>query len=583
MIEVNSFAELRTTKPPKAGEIAMLRRYYGNDNNFNGGGEFAGFISTTPPKDDSGTIAVGNGFYWKRVINNPEELNVLHFGARGDGWSNDTAAFKSMMEWTQSYHKSIKSLPVRFPSGRFLIDPLDYSATEMPIFYIYGDDNPHGALPRTTIISNQSSNPVFKVKARRTAIKGIAWDGRASADIKTITGPVQPSQCTNQQPFFENTIVAGQSVVISRFRAQNNGGTVIKLQDTLDSKFDQIYTITTFGRIFEVGWSGTATGVWDHATAIELTNANFQTGYGDGTLMMPRVTQGVINNVWIEHTRNPGDLSEGQWLIDALSIETCAQPLKLRNSRVQFRQLNLQSGSKVDLERDMANRWLSEYEYGWRRDENYGTEFTGSMKAGWYSGYRVSNTSSTDKWFKLGRVHTPIDNQQWVFEIVSKATNDVPGSVSGNPVTTVASAVTWLNVSRCAPAIYADMQHKGGSAVLEARIGRLGIQNAEVWVKLKARCGDVVFNVTTTGPTRFEKGITALFTPDLSEVTDLNTLGDITANARMSLHNGLAGIGANEKGVLTVATPFAPAPKATQPKGYILVNLNGTDRVIPYY
>lgn len=584
MIEVNSFAELRTTKPPKSGEIAMLRRYYDKDASFKGGGDFVGFVqSTSLPKDDGGTFAVGNGFFWKRIINNPEEVNILHFGAKGDGVTDDTEPFKAMMVWAQSFNNSAKSLGVRFPVGKFLIKPIDYSATEMPVFYLYGDDNPHGAMPRTTIVSDKSNLPVFKVKARRTAIKGIAWNGQATADIKTLTGPVQPSQCTNQQPFFENTIVAGQSVVISRFRAQNNGGTVIKLQDTLDTKFDQIYTVTTYGRIFEVGWSGTATGVWDHATAIELTNANFQTGYGDGTLVMPRVTQGVLNNVWIEHTRNPGDLSEGQWLIDALSLENCEQPLDLSNGRVQLRQLNLQGGSKVKLESNLENRWLSNYEYGWRRDENYGTEFTGSMRAGWYSGYKVSNTSSTDKWFKLGKVHMPKDNQQWVFEMVSKATNDVPGALSGNPVTTIASCITWLNVARCATAVYADIQHKGAPAVVDVKLNRIGLSYAEVWVKLKARCGDMVFNLTTTGPTRFETGVTSLFMPDLSEVTDLSTIGTTSPNARMSFHNGLAGIGANEKGILTLATATAVAPTATKATGYITVNINGTDRKVPYY
>lgn len=48
MIEVNSFAELRTTKPSKAGEMAMLRRYYDKDSTFRGGGEFVGFPA--PPR-----------------------------------------------------------------------------------------------------------------------------------------------------------------------------------------------------------------------------------------------------------------------------------------------------------------------------------------------------------------------------------------------------------------------------------------------------------------------------------------------------------------------------------------------------
>lgn len=109
--------------------------------------------------------------------------------------------------------------------------------------------------------------------------------------------------CSNQQPFFENTIVAGEDVQVTCFRVQNNGGTVFKLLDTFDTRLDQIYTNNTYGRVIEVGWSNSANGEWDHSTAIELSNANFQYGYGDATLMMPRVTQGILRNVWIKHTR----------------------------------------------------------------------------------------------------------------------------------------------------------------------------------------------------------------------------------------------------------------------------------------
>lgn len=89
MIEVNSYAELRTTVPSKNGDLAFLRRYNA-DSTFHGGGDFTGFIGTTTATDDGGTLAVGNGFYWKRVINDPSDINVYHFGAKGDGYANDT-------------------------------------------------------------------------------------------------------------------------------------------------------------------------------------------------------------------------------------------------------------------------------------------------------------------------------------------------------------------------------------------------------------------------------------------------------------------------------------------------------------
>ncbi|MGB9098119.1 amylovoran biosynthesis protein AmsF, partial [Erwinia sp.] len=559
MIEVNSFAELRTTAPTKSGDVASLKRYYDKDATFHGGGDFVGFVSSTPLKDDSGTIASSDKFYWKRTINEPAEINIYHFGAKGDGVTDDSGAFKLMMAWAQTYSSAVSDLGVRFPAGKFLINPIDYSATPMAHFYLHGDENPHGALPRTTIISDKSASPVFKVNARRVAIKGIAWNGQANADIVTNTAAITASMCTNQQPFFENTMVAGQSVVINRFRAQNNGGTVIKLLDTLDSKFDQIYTLNTFGRVFDIGWSGTAAGVWDHSTAIELTNANFQTGYGDSTLYMPRVTQGIIRNVWIEHTRFPGDLSDGGWTIETLNLEACDNPLNLDDCRVQIRQLGLQSGAAIS-QNPLTNRWLSMYEYGWRREEHHGSLMTGSMRAGWYTGYRVSNPTAGDKWFRLGRINMPKENQQWMIEMISKSTKDNVSGTAGNPVSMMASCLTWLNLSKCASGIYGDIQHKGSPAVLDVKLSRVGASYADIFILVKGLSGDVMFNMTSNGPSRFDTGVCSLFVADLSEVTDLSTLGTISPSARMSLHNGLAGIGANEKGVLTLATVAATAP-----------------------
>lgn len=148
MIEVNSFAELRTTAPAKAGDLAILRRYYDKDSTFRGGGDFVGFLSATPPADDSGTLAAGSTFYWKRVIHDPDELNIYHFGGKGDGVTDDSGAFKLMMSWAQTFNTNAKDLGVRFPAGKFLINPIDYTGTDAAFFYIYGDDNPHGAMPQ---------------------------------------------------------------------------------------------------------------------------------------------------------------------------------------------------------------------------------------------------------------------------------------------------------------------------------------------------------------------------------------------------------------------------------------------------
>lgn len=580
MIEVNSFAELRTTPPSKSGEVAILKRYYDKDSSFRGGADFVGFLSTTPLKDDGGTVAIGNGFYWKRTINDPTEVNILHFGAKGDGVTDDTDAFKRMLAWTQTYNTYVKALPVRFPGGRFLISPIDLSDTEIPFFGLLGDDLELGSLPRTTIISNKSANTVFKVKARRTAIKGIVWNGQASADTSAKV-TILPEQCSNNQPFFENTCIEGQTVNISCFRAQSTGGTVFKLQDTLDSKFDQIYTTSTFSRVFDVGWSNSPNGVWDHSTAIELSNANFQSGYGDATLYMPRMTQGILRNVWIEHTRNPGDLSDGGWTIDTLNIEDCGTPLNLNNARVIMRQINLQAGAKItnDL---AAGKWLSTFEYGYRRDENHGSYSTGSMRVGYFSGYKVVNNTDTDNWYRLGQLYFPAPNQAWVMELIGKADATTPSGTAGSPVNLPGTGRTLINLQRL-ETVWADAHHMGQSSVLDIRYNRVGTTYAVVWVKLRANSGETMFNLKTTGPTRFDTGSCSLFQSDMSVVTDITKVGTLKPAARFGMHNGLAGIGANEKGVVTLATAAGTPANKTAPTGFVLININGVDRKVPYY
>ncbi|NYS30148.1 glycosyl hydrolase family 28-related protein [Pantoea sp. WMus005] len=580
MIEVNSFAELRTTAPSKSGDIAILKRYYDKDSSFRGGADFVGFLSTTTPQDDGGTVAVGNGFYWKRTINDPTEVNILHFGAKGDGVTDDTDAFKRMLAWTQTYNTFVKSLPVRFPGGRFLISPIDISDTELSFFGLSGDDMEQGSSPRTTIVSDKSDKPVFKVMARRIALQGIAWHGQASANIAAKT-TVSPEQCSNKQPFFENTITGGQVVSLYCVKAQSTGGTVFKLQDTLDSKFDQIYTSSTFSRVFDIGWSGAAKGSWDHSTAIELCNANFQSGYGDATLYMPRVTQGILRNVWIEHSANPGDLSDGGWTIDTLNIEDCATPLNLNNARVMMRQINLQSGSKITND-IVGDKWLSTFEYGYRRDENFGTFMSGSLRAGYFSGYKVVNNTDTDNWYRLGQLFFPAPNQAWVMELIGKADATTPSGTAGSPVNVPGTGKALINLQRL-ETVWADAYFMGQPSVLDIRYGRVGTTYAVVWVKLRANSGETMFNLKNTGPTRFDTGGCSLFQADMSVVTDITKIGNLKPAARFGMHNGLAGIGANEKGVVTLATAAGTPANKTAPTGFVLININGVDRKVPYY
>lgn len=610
MIEVTSFAELRNKKPAATGEIAFLKSYYNSDKVFQGGGNFAGFLDTdkikyTASSDDGGTIAVptNGGYCWKRIIDNVEDINIYHFGGKrlvGDASADadngviNRKACLSMNKWARGFaspvedvsKSPIRDIGIRFPAGKFTINPVDLTGEgELPFFNMYGDDCEYGVAPRTIITSDKSSNVVFKVKARRMAIRGIFWDGQATADTTANTGAITAAMVSNQQSFFQNLTIEGQYINVTCFRAENTGNSVFKFVDTLDTRLDQIYSKNTYSRVFDITWSDSPQGNWDHSTAVELTNSNFQYGYGDATLFMPRVGQGLIRNVWIEHTRFPGDLSNGQWIMDALSIESSVNPLKLNYARVLMRQLSLQSGGSIDTERT-GTALLSSYEHGWRRDENYGTEMTGSMKAGWYSGHRVTNNSDTDKWFRVGSFNFRNANQHWHLEFNGKTLRDTTTSPTDNPLLSNVCGKTLINFYRGPSSVGGNMHFEGDSGVSDCYLLSTNSgATCEAWVKLKAKSGDVVVNLTTTGPTHFDAGQSSLFYPDFTEdaTLDLSSKSRVALSTVMNYHNGSAGYGF-DGGIITLASEAAVAPAASAtPAGYITVKINGVNRKLAYF
>lgn len=605
MIEVNSFAELRTTVPAKAGDIAFLKRYWDKDSSFRGGGWFVGFPQTTSlPTDDSGTIAVdaNKKFFWRRTINDPDLITIFDFGGKCDGKTDDKNAFYQNLLWAKGYDTNSDTLGVKIPTGKSFISPLDLTSLgELPVFAIYGDSRAKGGWrPRVRIISDKSVNTVFKVNARRTILEGFVWDGQATADTTKNTGAITPDMCSNIQPFFENICQTGEYANIFGCRVEKNGGTAYRFIDTLDTKIDQFYSGPSYGAVFDIGWSNNPKGKWDHSTAISLQNANFQNGFGAATLKMPRVTQGLMRNVWIEHTRFPGNLNDGQWVMEAVSIEDSPNPINFNNSRLVIDGIYFQSGSSMDLTRKASpDNWLSGYERGVIRRETYGVQMTdASFRAGHYTGYKISNNTDQDKWFYIGSFSFPKMNQIWEIELLGKAGGVVPNAKLEQPTAMNGMGRRVITMQRCNTPnkkVYADMQQEGVDAIADVVYQRLWEDFGKVFVKLRANSGDTIFNLTTTGPTRFEAGVCTMFSEGPCECVDA-LLTEMTTSVeknqkdyarpqnRFSLHNGLAGIGANEQGLLTMQTAEGKAPKdLTKPTGFVTININGVDRTIPYF
>lgn len=604
MIEVNSFAELRTTAPAKAGDLAILKRYYDKDSKFRGGGWFIGFPQTSSiPADDGGTIAVDQNkkFFWQRVVNDPDLITIFDFGGKCDGKTDDSDAFRRNFMWAKGYDSYSDSLGVKIPTGKSLIKPLDFTSLgELPVFAIYGDSRAKGGWrPRVRIISDKSDGTVFKVNARRTILEGFTWDGQCTADTTKNTGAITAEMRSNNQPFFENICQTGEFCNLFGLRVERNGGTAYRLIDTLDTKIDQFYSGNTFGRVFDVGWSDNKQGNWNHSTAISLQNANFQSGYADATLHMPRLTQGLIRNVWIEHTRFPGNMNDGQWVIEALSIESSDNSLNFNNSRLVIDGAYFQGKGTMTLDRqNTKDNWLSGYERGVIRRETYGIQMTdASFRAGYFTGYKMTNNTDQDKWFYLGILSFPKVNQIWEIELMGKAGGVAPTAKLQQPAKMTGMGKRIITLQRCSsPAkVYADMRQEGQDAIVDVVYQRLWPDHAKVYIKLAANSGDTIFNLTTTGPTRFEAGVCTQFSdgpaecvdPVLTEMTtcvEKNQKDYGRPQQRFSLHNGLAGIGANEQGLLTLQTAEGKAPKdLAKPAGYTSININGVDRVVPYY
>jgi Pectate lyase superfamily protein len=69
-------------------------------------------------------------------------LNVMEFGAKGDGVTNDTAAIRAaiaaMLNWTSVGGSNVKGCTLYFPPGTYLVSQIGGDATDAPCFNIAG-------------------------------------------------------------------------------------------------------------------------------------------------------------------------------------------------------------------------------------------------------------------------------------------------------------------------------------------------------------------------------------------------------------------------------------------------------------
>ena len=540
--QVQSFADLRAMKPSTDGMRVSLRGW--NANTRLGGGEFIARLNAKAA-DDGGIIASsGQNWYWERVVEDPSRLDVTHFGAIPDGKTDCVNAVMAMFKWSQAKYPQIG---IRFPSGTFFLSQFKYDP-QIAFFKVAGTFTTFGYFATTTLVSNTDANVLFDVQARWTELSGITFNG-GNQGITDLTK-------WNKKGFYNNRIIEGQFINIHCIRFQYVGGTCIQMIDTLDTKIDQWYASHCNGDVIAATWSNSPKGAWDHVTAIELSNFNAQQCTTGKVLNLPRATQCFITNGWIEHTEYPGDLSNGQWIINGFNMEDCKNPMRGNFARIINNQQGLQSGASWDWSENPPDieRWLSLWERGRVDINNYGIYVEGSLDVTAYgSRNKLNNNSDKTQWFYLGKFYSPQQGDSIDINMVGCGNNlSVTPTLDKLDDVRQGGGNTLIRLQLLRGGLSVSHQPCGSSPILGVKYVFLGNGQTQVYVQLKPYTYNIIPMVTFTGKTHFEAGVSIYWIPSRTAMaeSDVLALPNILDSRENWSIGQKAGVGASDEGVL---------------------------------
>lgn len=118
IVQVATIAALKALTVPAANTLIYVRGYFADRD---GGEGFFLYNSTSTLADNGGTYiapTTGSGRYLRQMVD--EIANVRHFGARGDGVTDDTNAFRRCVQWAIETASIRQTRKVRIPRGQYV-------------------------------------------------------------------------------------------------------------------------------------------------------------------------------------------------------------------------------------------------------------------------------------------------------------------------------------------------------------------------------------------------------------------------------------------------------------------------------
>lgn len=516
---VASFAALRTRVPAKDGEVVHLISY--NDDwklagrRAEGGGRFIGYKKAGT--DDGGVIAAGSNFYWQRDCDY-SKLTVVDFGAKSDGTTDCAPACLRMYNWAKSKGEPLMALGLQFPPGDFALGKFDVSAAYIGKFRLAGNPNSYGYFGSTRLkLIGANDEYAVTVNARQVDISWIIINGQS---VPAKNG--QPANL-NTRRFFKNVCIEGEFHHANYWRAHNCGGVVFDISDSLDTKFHEFYAADCQDTVLRGSFSNSATGSWFHSTAVELSNFNIQSCSGPNpALDFQRCTQSLLDNGWIEKTNNPGDLSNGQWVIKAFSMEGCTVPFNLTHCQlVMLGGLNLQTGSSITYD-DPTKTELAPLERGRLRLENHGLQAYGSIAYNYlHSLMRFNNPTAVPVWINVGlyKVQSVGDTVKLRFNGAHQE-NSAPTAVFGANNFGGGELVCTLRRPSGTAKQEGSVEVFGSPAIQDIAFSRPWENDMQIFVQLKPNSGWVNLHIETTTHSRFTAGTPFIWNYYGKQITD---------------------------------------------------------------